>query len=164
MTFFAVPFKAPPVPGPEKTVDQTFEVALPTSVEEPTMRFDFGRAEIAVARGLLEKLVAEKPERWSNEDERQALMAGHRAKLLLDGAAGHGKGMKPALGEGEYLLATLLESGHAVVRLRCSQVPARRLLVNFHGSSWGPMIGMGHITISTADPPVHLLSLSWFVR
>jgi hypothetical protein len=160
-----VPFRPPGVPAPGTQVDQTFEVALPASVEEPSLTFAFGAAEVAVSRALLETLVAENPTDWKSEEERQARIAAVRARDLLDHAGGKpGAVDGKTVGEGRYLLATLLQAGFATVRVQGSTAPARRLLVHYSGSSAGPMLGTGHITISVADPPAPLLFLSWFVR
>jgi hypothetical protein len=157
----------PGLPAVGAEIDQTFAIALPRSLDGPTVTIAARGARISIARDLLEQLAALDGPRWSTEQERQAQIAAGRAKKLLEGAGPAAPGGNEPLragsiGDAEYLIAQILEAGKAIVVPEGSADPAATISVRFSGTHPGPTRGFGWILFSLPRPAGEFFSVSWF--
>jgi hypothetical protein len=162
-----LPYTPPAVPRPGERVDQRFELALPASVEGPVVRIAARGIEIAIPRTLLEALASQAPRSWKTEAERQAVIRERPAQALLQAAGSAPGGPLDLMRLGSAatsLVSTILQAGRACVHPPGAATPARRLAVHYFGSSAGPMLGMGDISVSLVEPRATLFSERWFVQ
>jgi hypothetical protein len=162
-----LPYTPPAVPRPGEHVDERFEFALPASVEGPEVRLAVHGREIVIPRELLETLASQAPSSWKTEAERQAVSSGRPARALLqaaDSAQGGSLDWKHLDGSAASLVASILQAGRACVYLSGAATPVRRLVAHYVGSSAGPMLGMGEISIELLESRRPLFSFSWFVQ
>lgn len=157
----------PGLPAVGAEVDQTFSIALPRSLDGPTVTIAARGARIAIARSLLEQLAVLDGPRWSTEQERQTQIAAGRAKKLLEraGPAVPGRSeplLAGSIGDAEYLVAQILEAGKAIVVPEGSANPAPAINVRYFGTRPGPTAGFGRIGFSLPGPAGEFFSVSWF--
>jgi hypothetical protein len=167
LLLLVLPYTPPAVPRPGERVDQSFEIALPASVEGPVVRIAVRGTEITIPRTLLETLASQAPASWKTEDERQAAIWGRPAQALLQAAdSAQGGPMDGARLDGTVvsLVSAILKAGRACVHPSGAATPARRLVVHYGGFSAAPMMGMGNISLELVEPRLTLFSHSWFVR
>lgn len=157
----------PGVPAVGAAIDQTFAIALPGSLDGPTVTIAARGARIVIARDLLERLAAQDGPRWSTEQERQARIAAGRAKKLLEEAGpavpgGNESLRADGIGDAEHLVAQVLEAGRALVVPEGSAGPAASINVRYSGTHPGPTAGFGLIRFSLPGPAGEFFTVSWF--
>jgi len=157
----------PGLPTVGAEIDQTFEIALPSSLDLPTVTIVARGARIVVARDLLEQLAALDGPRWSTEQERQAQIAAGRAKKLLEKAGPavtgrNGPLQADSIGDAEYLIVQILEAGKAIVVPEGSVDPVATISVRYFGTHPSPTAGFGRIVFSLPRPAGEFFSVSWF--
>lgn len=160
---------AEPVRPPAgQTVDETRTVQLRTSRSSPCISIAAGRATIILVKSEIESLAAQRPQTWTTEEERIALIAGKRAEDLLSGLAAttgdDGCFIAPRAilsGDAAWLVLRQLELGMAAVKLMESSRFAPVVSIRYTGKREGSF-GIGHITADLPESGENLLFLQWW--
>lgn len=158
----AAVFKEPEIPGVGKTVDQSFVVDLPGTLDGPVLTVIADKASILIPRKLVEQAAEKSGTAWKTGEERQQLIAADDAKELLVLAK---SGAVPAasLKHSRYLVATLLRSGVCMVVPEGAGAPSARMVVRYTGEHAAPRIGRGMILFMLEAPPLAFFTIDWFV-
>ena len=159
----------PPRPSAGIDVDETRSVALAATPASPCISLTSAEAVVVVARAAIDALAAATPARWTTEEERLALIAGKRAKGVLDklSAAPDASGCvalpAPADGEALTLLLAMLERGDATVVDRRSGRAVASVDIRYLGMRCGPRCGRGTITVALPDRGPMFMRVDWWV-
>ena len=154
---------APDVPGIGEELDRSWTIGAARRIGPDSVVLASDRVTVHIPRPLLLRLVDSAPRSWSTEPERMALIRGRRAGQLLT-AVGQGPGaLDESLGDGCYLVSTILAAGRAAVVPRDASDPVPELQINYSGFHADPGFGRGDVTFSLLDPPRAFFSVEWFV-
>lgn len=140
-------------PKAGENVNESFDVTLDDMPGTGCISVLQGAAIILISRQLLEELVAAQPASWKSEQERQAIIYGGRANLILQAASGkldqYGCARsEPDDSDYQFLISELLDAGQVSIIDRDTNQRVRHVVATYSGSMAGPLMGRGHISYS----------------
>lgn len=157
----------PPQAG--KTLNESFDIRVDEALTEECVSIIQGDATLLISLPLLTHLRASRPEKWTTEPERQALIDGNRADALVqrigeqDDQHGCRSIQPPTPNDALYLLGKLLDAGQLVVIDNKTGQPRRQIIVTFSGLKGEPHGGFGQIMYGFTKHTTPFLVLSWWV-
>lgn len=162
------PFAQVVRPPAGQTLDRSFEVALASRIDRPCIAVRANGAAVLIARAPLDAAVAARPARWRTEAEREALIRGDRAKLLLERArggpdhAGCASVDARSIGDAGHLLVEWLEAGRAAVVADGAVAADRAITIRYVGNAPAPHVGRGDIRFLRGEPRREFLRVEWW--